>query len=815
MESWCAMLHTIFSLKIWMRYIVYFLLLAAVPAMARQATGGSQPVVVNKLSPAIFWKGGNEGNADFLAAHDAFLAGDIPKLRRYAQRFKKTPLEVYVSYYQLSLFIANADPTHMGPVETAVRQFLARPEDTPMIDKLREEWLKFLGKNQQWNMFDAEYPRLLDEDTELKCYALQSRRRHEEKASLLEARKLWFTGKGLPDNCGLLFEAALSGGIISEADVERRLRLALEANNVSLAIKLVEHVDKYAGLGGMLKRAAADPERYLNKFKLDSSSNASDIILATVNSNIAIEIAASAVEQSNPSTAFPEALSPAASGALAPPVAGPSGWEKFWSQLGFNKNGRSSTNIVDGKLSPSSSQTDLSESAVLPASATSAIINEPAVPQNLNLANDKNRIVALFALLRLAKQSPDLAVARWTKIAAYFPVVDQQYFYSWLGYEAARNQDSRALQWYRAAGETMLDEHRAAWRARAALRAQDWPEVSISINAMNEKLQHEVTWQYWKARALQALGKPIEAREIFAPLSAGFNFYGQLAIEELGDSPVLSQTSEVYKPDKNALAEMLSYPGIQRTLALYRMGLRSEAQGEWGWVLRNFNDRELLTAAEIARRNEMYDRAIGAADKTISMHDFSLRFLAPYRAELQAHIQEQSLDEAWVFGLMRQESRFALSAKSDTGASGLMQIMPSTARWVAQKLGLKSYRNALIHQLDTNLRLGTYYMKTVLALSDNNPVLASAAYNAGPNRALQWRGERPLEGAIYVETIPFEETRDYVKKVMSNTVYYADQFGNPTRSLKQRMGIIAAKPINKPPIKNLPGVNSFLMPDAK
>jgi soluble lytic murein transglycosylase len=192
----------------------------------------------------------------------------------------------------------------------------------------------------------------------------------------------------------------------------------------------------------------------------------------------------------------------------------------------------------------------------------------------------------------------------------------------------------------------------------------------------------------------------------------------------------------------------------------------------------------------------MYDRAIGAADKTVNMHDFSMRYLAPYRADLQVHIREHGLDEAWVYGLMRQESRFSTGAKSDVGAAGLMQIMPSTARWAANKLGLKSYRNALINQLDTNLRLGTYYMKTILSQSDNSPVLASAAYNAGPLRALQWRGDQPLEGAIYTETIPFEETREYVKKVMSNTVYYANQFGDPPRSLKQRLGIVGAKPVD-------------------
>ncbi len=807
-----AIFSLIFSLIFLMRYLFYFLLLAASSAVARQATSGSPPIFANKMSPEIFWKGGSEGSADFLAAHDAFIAGDAFKLGRYGQRLKKTPLEVYVSYYQLSLSIANADTTHIGPVENVVKNFLGRPEDTPMIDKLREEWLKLLGKKQQWDMFDAEYPRLLNEDTELTCYALQSRRRNEEKAALREARKLWFTGKGQPDNCGPLFEAAQSAGIISEADIKRRLRLALEANNVSLAIKLVEHLDKYAGLAAMLKGAAADPERYLKKLKLDDSKNSSYITLTPAISSVAIEMPESAIE-ANRSAANSENPLPAKSNVIVSPAAGASGWKKFWSGLGFNKDANPLSNVAGSTAT--SFPADLSVTDQPSTSVISEVSNVSEIPSNSKLANENQRIVALFALQRLAKQSTDLAAARWTKIAAYFPLAEQHYFYGWLAYEAARNQDPRALQWYKAAGNTPLDEHQAAWRVRAALRAQDWPELLASVSAMDEQQQHEAAWQYWKARALQALGKPIEAREIFAPLSAGFNFYGQLASEELGDSPVLSQTVEVYKPDKKAITEMLAYPGIQRTLALYRMGLRSEAQGEWRWALRNFNDRELLTAAEIARRNEMYDRAIGAADKTVNLHDFSLRYLAPYRAELQAHIHEQGLDEAWVFGLMRQESRFALSAKSDTGASGLMQIMPSTARWVAQKLGLKSYRNALIHQLDTNLRLGTYYMKTVLDLSENNPVLASAAYNAGPNRALQWRGDHPLEGAIYVETIPFEETRDYVKKVMSNTVYYADQFGNPPRSLKQRMGIIAAKSANNAPINNQPGANSLPIPDAK
>ncbi|HEU0234211.1 MAG TPA: transglycosylase SLT domain-containing protein [Gallionella sp.] len=632
-----------------MRLFLYFCLLIAPPALADQT-------------------------ADFLAARDAFRAGDAAKLGRFAQRLKNTPLEVYASYYRLRLGLENADTS-------AVKDFLSRPEDTPMIDRLRGEWLKQLGRKQQWELFDAEYPRLLNEDTELTCYALQSRLRSQEQAALHEVRGLWFSGKGQPDSCGPLFEAALSVGIIGEQDVWQRLRLTLETGNVSLAKQLAGHLaGNHAVSPAALESAAADADRYLEKLMLDKK-------------------------------------------------------------------------------------------------------------------NDGQRTVALFALQRLAKQSPDLAVARWEKIAAYFPDAEQHYFYGWLAYEAARKLDSRAPQWFKMAANAPLNEQQSAWRVRAALRAQDWPEVLASINTMSEPQQRDAAWQYWKARALQALGKPAEANQLLTPLSSEYNFYGQLAGEELADSPVLSKAA-TYKPRKQDIAAMLTLPGIQRTLALYRMDMRSEALKEWSWAVRNFNDQELLTVAEIARRNEMYDRAINAADRTVNVHDFSLRYLAPYRDALRAHIREYGLEEAWVYGLMRQESRFVTAAKSDVGAAGLMQVMPSTAHWIAKKLGLKNYRQALIHQMDTNLRLGTYYMKTVLSWFDGSPVLASAAYNAGPGRARQWRGDQPLEGAIYAETIPFDETRDYVKKVMSNTMYYAGQFDAPQRPLKQRMGIVAGKTAN-------------------
>ncbi len=611
-------------------------------------------------------------DADFLAARDAFRAGDTVKLAQFAQRLKKSPLEVYVSYYQLRLALERAPPE-------VIQAFLERPEDSPMIDRLRGEWLKQLGKQQQWTLFDAEYPRLINQDIELNCYALQSRLHAPPQQLSADIHSLWLSGKTQPDSCNTLFETALSSGIISEQEVWQRLRLALEENNIPLTKQLVEQL------------------AHTNTISL---------------------------------TALDTAISNA---------------ERFLATL---KQGT---------------------------------------------INQGEQAIALFAIQRLAKQSLDLAITHWDKISADFPAEQRSYFYGWLGYEAARQQDSRALQWYGLADTGQLNEQQLAWRARAALRELDWPEILLSIGLMPEAQQQEGVWRYWQARALQAEAQTEQAIAIFTPLSKEFNFYGQLASDELGDTVSHDTGLRNHQPGKQDIAIITTLPGVQRSVALYRMGLPGDALNEWSWTIRNFNDQELLAAAEIARRNKMYDRAIGTADKTTNLHDFNLRYLAPYRHAAMQHIRANKLDEAWVYGLMRQESRFVTQAKSTAGAAGLMQIMPATARLMAKKLGLKNYRGTQIQKLDTNLKLGTYYMKTILSQFDDSPVLASAAYNAGPRRAERWRADYPLEGAIYIETIPFNETRNYVKKVMSNTMYYARQFGISTDTLKSRLGTIAGK----------------------
>ena len=418
-----------------------------------------------------------------------------------------------------------------------------------------------------------------------------------------------------------------------------------------------------------------------------------------------------------------------------------------------------------------------------------------------NFASSRlGRETALFAVQHLARQDPQEAALRWRKILSAFSADDQAYGWGQLAMQAARRHMSEALPWYALADDASLSEEQRAWWVRAALRALDWATVDHAIMQMSSQMAARPDWMYWRGRALAALGKPDEARALFQQIGHQPNFYSNLADDELGWAATLPPRAQ--PPSTEELATVAATPGLKRALALFRLDMRVEGTREWNWSIRGMTDRQLLATAELARRNDVFDRAIFTAERTLEEHDYSMRYLAPYRDQVGPKAKELDLDDGWVYALMRQESRFIMGAKSGVGAQGLMQLMPKTASWVARKIGLSGYRPSQVADMGTNVTLGTHYLKMVLTSLDNHPVLACAAYNAGPGRARRWLGDAPMEGAIYIETIPFNETRDYVKKVMSNAIYYAILFDEKPRSLKSRLGII--QPIRQSGATDLP-----------
>jgi len=404
-----------------------------------------------------------------------------------------------------------------------------------------------------------------------------------------------------------------------------------------------------------------------------------------------------------------------------------------------------------------------------------------------------DREIALYALDQLARRSSGQAEQMLRKRAPLFSAEELDAAWARLATWAARRHEATALAWFQRGAAT--NDFQREWWARTALRAGDWQAVQRAIDSMGDANREQPVWRYWRARALQAGGQRAAANPLFLALSREHHYYGQLAQEELG--PVMQAPAVNIKMGGDDIAAIARHPGIARAQALYELGLRSDASQEWNWSIQTFSDAQLLAAAELARRMEWYDRAINTAERTRELHDFELRFLAPYRELAQKAARENAIDEAWVFGLMRQESRFINVARSSVGAAGLMQIMPATARWIAQRLGIKGFNPREMQDPARNIQFGAYYLKHVQTTLDGSPVLATAAYNAGPSRAQRWRDTRPMEAAVYIESIPFAETRDYVKKVMSNAMYYAARFGQPSVLLKDRLGTV---PPRKTPI---------------
>ena len=410
------------------------------------------------------------------------------------------------------------------------------------------------------------------------------------------------------------------------------------------------------------------------------------------------------------------------------------------------------------------------------------------------------REVAVLAGVRYARNDPaGAAAAMEGRLGEPLSDSEQAYLWGVIGYEGAREHNDKALAWYARAGNSPLDDRKLAWKVRAALRDGEWRVVRDSIDRMSAPARNESSWIYWYGRALGALGDETGSRAYYLRIAGQTDFYGLLANEELGY--LISVPGEPHVPAEPEVAAAATHEGLRRALELIRLGIRVEGVREWIYTIRHFDDVQLLAASELARREGVYDRAIHTADRTVRLHNFTLRYPAPYHDVFREYAKSNGVDEAWVLGLVRQESRFNNTARSGAGAAGLMQVMPRTAKFVAQKIGLRNYRPASVTDITTNVTLGTGYLKLVMEQL-GHPVLASAAYNAGPSRARRWRDDKALEGAIYVETIPFPETRDYVKKVMANSVFYAAVLDKGPLPLKKRLGIILPPGATEAPLED-------------
>ena len=427
--------------------------------------------------------------------------------------------------------------------------------------------------------------------------------------------------------------------------------------------------------------------------------------------------------------------------------------------------------------------------------------------------------IIVLALVRLASSDAEGA-ARFMQDKWGMQLTEEERNWVWgaIGRQAATRLASEDAVGYfaKVTKNTDLSDDMLGWKVRASLRAGStprWTLVLAGINAMSEGARKEPVWAYWKARALLSNALPAAAGAMASPqraealallqsMASVRGFYEQLALEELGQKITLPARPPALSAEEKEAARL--NPGLNRGAYAIALGLRSEGVREWNYSTNlhtrgGMNERELLAAAQFACDRSIWDRCINTSERTPNAFDAEQRFPTPFRDAVIQRSRDIGLDPAYVYGLIRQESRFIMDARSGVGASGLMQVMPATARETARYIGLTGFTADQINDRDTNIVIGTAYLKRALDDFGGSMPLAAAAYNAGPGRPRSWRNGPVTEAAIWAENVPFSETRDYVKKVLSNTTNYAALLSGQPQSLKARLGTVGPRDASAPP----------------
>jgi soluble lytic murein transglycosylase len=425
-------------------------------------------------------------------------------------------------------------------------------------------------------------------------------------------------------------------------------------------------------------------------------------------------------------------------------------------------------------------------------------------------ASRVRREIVGLAVIKLATSDLENAVAQLeNKWGPQMAPEERDWIWGVIGRQATQKLMPEAHGYFaRISRDNHLSDELLGWKVRAALRANrapDWKTILQAVNAMSDDGRADATWTYWKARALLAMGNAeaqrAEAQRLLETIASPRGFYEQLALEELGQKVTVPAKPEPLTAAEKEAARQ--NPGLVRALYAINMGLRSEGNREWNYSTNlhrpgGLGERDLLAAAQLACDREVWDRCINTSERMKGEFDFEQRFPTPFRDSVVRRSREINLDPAYVYGLIRQESRFVMDARSSVGASGLMQVMPATARWTAARIGLKNFTVDQLNERDTNIAIGTGYLKLVLDDFGGSMPMAAAAYNAGPGRPRAWRNGPLMEGAAWAETIPFQETRDYVKKVVSNATFYSAMLTGQPQSLKARMGTVGPRDVAQP-----------------
>jgi len=393
----------------------------------------------------------------------------------------------------------------------------------------------------------------------------------------------------------------------------------------------------------------------------------------------------------------------------------------------------------------------------------------------------------------IAKTKPESAIEIWQQIGRQYPFTERHWglVVRAIGLAYAFQKHPEAEKWLGKVPNIYANQQVHEWRVRVALAKEDWPMVLRWTKGLPDPLSKTDEWQYWHARALDMVNHRQESQTILSRLAKSRGYYGFLASHHLLKPYLMGNNKTLV--ERSLIQAMSERTSVLRARELYQLGRLNKAKTEWQFVTNQMTDKEKHAAAYLALNWGLPNWSILALSKSTNKDDLKLRFPVVYGQRILQEATRHKLDPAWILAITRQESAFVPHAKNPSGAMGLMQLLPGTANMVARKHQIAYPGSHGLLEPHTNIQLGSGYLKMMLDQHKNNAVLATAAYNAGPGRIRNWLPNYDMAADLWIETIPFKETREYVKNVLTYTAIYQEMLGK-TPSLSRHMPYI---PSNK------------------
>jgi soluble lytic murein transglycosylase len=385
--------------------------------------------------------------------------------------------------------------------------------------------------------------------------------------------------------------------------------------------------------------------------------------------------------------------------------------------------------------------------------------------------------IITYGMAKLIKQDVAYATKVYPDIASNFELSSQQQgeIAKEFSISLAKKRSPLANRWFAEVPEKYQDTEYLSWKIRYGLFKENWADVLKTLNNLPLHEAKQSRWQYWKARALDELGHKSQSLSLFESLFHQRDYYGFLA-HHYCKQPLPLDVGHANIEHKS-MAEFHQQPSISRIKELLKLSRIQQAKREWFYKVSLLTDEEKIEAARFAHQMKWHDLAISTLSKTQDAKTLMLRFPLAHEPKIISESKKHAIDPAWVFALTRQESSFIPYAQSPVGAMGLMQLMPRTAQEVARTLKKHHPSQQDLANPNLNIELGTAYLKNLHGFMQKNPVLATASYNAGPGRIKQWLPSHTMAADIWIENIPFEETRDYVQNIITYTGIYRSILG--------------------------------------